>query len=226
MVTVPRQFSGPEHSANGGYVGGMLAEQLGGDCVTVTLRQPPPLDTPLTWERDEQEVRLVTAGGAVVAEATHGAFARDAAPCPPLPEAEAATARFQGYQVHPYSRCFTCGTDRLEGDGFRLFAGPTGDGRTATPWTPHPAFGDLDVPLTWAALDCPGAWTIDLSERTLLLGRMTAEVLRPARAQEPLLSTARYDGEDGRKIYASTALYTRGGELLGRAEQTWISVTA
>ncbi len=31
----------------------------------------------------------------------------------------------------------------------------------------------------------------------------------PPHAHEPLLSTGRFDGEDGRKVYASTALYTR-----------------
>jgi len=30
-------------------------------------------------------------------------------------------------------------------------------------------------------------------------------------------------GEDGRKLYAGTALYTADGELLARARQTWIA---
>jgi hypothetical protein len=225
MVTVPRQFNGPEHSGNGGYVSGMLAAELGTTCVTSTLRQPPPLDTPLTWEHGD-EVRLVTAGGAVIGEATSGALVRDPVPCPTVEEAEAAHAVYGGFREHPFPRCFTCGTARAEGDGLRLFAGPTGDGRTATPWTPHPDLGAFDVPLSWAALDCPGGWAADFTVHDMLLGRMTAEVLRFPVADEPLLATGRFDGKDGRKIYASTALYTREGELLGRAEQTWITLTA
>ena len=31
MVTIPARFNGPEHSGNGGYVGGLLAEQLDTD---------------------------------------------------------------------------------------------------------------------------------------------------------------------------------------------------
>ena len=60
----------------------------------------------------------------------------------------------------------------------------------------------------------------------MVLGRMTAEVLRAPRAGEALLSVGQLNGRDGRKFLTATALYTAGGQLLGRAEQTWIEVPA
>ncbi|MCW2830050.1 MAG: hypothetical protein JWP31_742 [Aeromicrobium sp.] len=228
MVTIPAQFNGPDHSGNGGYVAGMLAAESGGGPVTATLRQPPPLDVALSWERDGDMVRLLTAGGAVVGEAAPGAFVRDAPALPALDQAAAGREAYPGFHLHPFARCFTCGTARDEGDGLRLFAGPIGGDRTAGTWTPHEAFGHedglLDLPTTWAALDCPGGWAADFTQQTMLLGRMTAEVVRRPRAGEPHVAVGQLSGRDGRKFFTDTALYTEGGELLGRAEQVWITV--
>lgn len=230
MVTIPAQFNGPDHSGNGGYVAGLIAREVGAGPVTSTLRIPPPLDVALSFERDGDEVRLLTAGGAVVGSASPGEFAREVPAVPTARQAEAGLADYIGFKHHPFDRCFTCGTARDEGDGLRLFTGPIGDGRTAAPWTPHASFGvddgRLDVPITWAALDCPGGWAADFSAQTMVLGRMTAEVLRAPEAGEPLLSVGELSARDGRKFSTATALYTVDGELLGRAEQIWIEVAA
>lgn len=229
MVTIPAQFNGPEHSGNGGYVAGLLAHEVGTDVpVTSTLKLPPPLDVPLSWERDGDQVRLLTAGGAIVGEAAPGAFAREAPACPSVQQAEQGLANYPGFTHHPFDRCFTCGTDRGEGDGLRLFTGPIGGNRTAAPWTPHAAFGGtdgaLDTPLTWAALDCPGGWAADFTAQTMVLGRMTAQVLRAPKVDENLLSVGELSAHEGRKFITDTALYTLDGELLGRAEQIWIQI--
>lgn len=232
MVTIPGQFNGPLHSGNGGYVAGLIAQELDGPGpVTSTLRIPPPLDVPLSWEHDDTEVRLLTAGGAVVGSASPGTFARDVAPCPTPEEAAAGLAHYPGFEHHPFDHCFTCGTARDEGDGLRLFAGPVdpaAPGLTAAPWTPHDAFGSddgaLDLPVTWAALDCPGGWAADFSRHAMVLGRMTAEVVRRPRAGEACLSVGHLHTQDGRKFLTDTALYTMDGELLGRAEQIWIEI--
>lgn len=230
MVTIPAQFNGPDHSGNGGYVAGLIARELGPGPVTSTLRIPPPLDVALSFERDADDVRLLTAGGAIVGSASPGEFAREAPPAPTAQQAEAGLAGYRGFVHHPFDRCFTCGTARGEGDGLRLFTGPIGDDRTAAPWTPHESFGvddgHLDIPTTWAALDCPGGWAADFSAQTMVLGRMTAEVLRAPRAGEAHLSVGELSARDGRKFMTATALYTADGELLGRAEQIWIEVPA
>lgn len=239
MVTIPARFNGPDHSGNGGYVAGLLAFEHGGAVVTSTLRLPPPLDVALSWERDTSRsdgdlVRLLTAGGAVVGEAVPGSFAHDAPAAPTSGEAAVGLAGYQGWTEHPFDRCFTCGTARDEGDGLRLFTGPIGDGRVAGSWSPHPstagADGVLDVATTWAALDCPGGWAADFTQQTMVLGRMTAEVVRAPRAGEPLVSVGQLRERDGRKFHTATALFAAGdgggttGELLGRAEQVWIQV--
>jgi hypothetical protein len=55
-----------------------------------------------------------------------------------------------------------------------------------------------------------------------LLGRMAADVRELPRVGERCVVVARPDGEEGRKLFAATALYGEDGRLLGRARQTWI----
>ncbi|AWB91356.1 hypothetical protein [Aeromicrobium chenweiae] len=228
MVTIPAQFNGPDHSGNGGYVAGLIAHEVGTGPVTSTLRIPPPLDVPLSWESDGEHVRLLTAGGAVVGEAEPGELVRKVPELPSAADATTGLAAYQGFENHPFDRCFTCGTARGEGDGLRLFTGPFAEGRTAAPWTPHASFADedglLDVPTTWAALDCPGGWAADFTRQAMVLGRMTAEVLRRPRTGESLIATGELSERSGRKFLTSTALYAVDGELLGRAEQVWIEI--
>lgn len=50
-LVIPARFCGPPGTGNGGYVCGRIAAYVDGP-VTVTLRRPPPLATPMTVERD------------------------------------------------------------------------------------------------------------------------------------------------------------------------------
>jgi hypothetical protein len=45
-ITVPHRFRGPSDSGNGGYSCGVIAAHAGNPA-EVTLRRPPPLDTPM-----------------------------------------------------------------------------------------------------------------------------------------------------------------------------------
>jgi hypothetical protein len=51
---------------------------------------------------------------------------------------------------------------------------------------------------------------------------MAADVRELPRVGERCVVVARPDGEEGRKLFAATALYGEDGRLLGRARQTWI----
>jgi len=55
------------------------------------------------------------------------------------------------------------------------------------------------------------------------LGRMTARVLRVPEVGERCAVAAWPLGEDGRKLFAGTALFAEDGELLALAKQTWVT---
>ncbi len=230
MVTIPARFNGPTSSGNGGYCSGLIATQVEHDGPRrSTLRQPPPLDVPLSWERAGDTVRLLTAGGAVVGEGSPGTFDREAPPAPTAEQARAGAAAYPGHTSHPFGRCFTCGPDRDEGDGLRIFSGPVEPGSltTAAPWTPLAGHTDHDgvvpEPVVWAAIDCAGGWTADFTQHPTVLGRMTGQVLRPPRVGEPCVVTGRQAAHEGRTFLTDTALYA-GDELLARSEQVWIEI--
>ena len=219
-VTIDARFNGPPGSANGGYTCGLLAE-LAGEPVEVTLRRPPPLAQPLDVVARDGSLRLLDAD-AVVAEAVP----RDVALAAPEPvdadEAERAAGRYPGFERHAFPTCFVCGPQRAEGDGLRIFAGPVpGRDAFAAPWI---APDDVSPRLVWAALDCPGAIAVGFPDRgETLLGRLAARVDRVPERGERCVVVAWPLGEDGRKLYAGTALFSGAGELLALARATWIS---
>ena len=243
VVTIQARFNGPDRSGNGGYCCGLIASQVEHDGPrSSTLRQPPPLDTPLSWEKHADDlVRLITAGGAVVGESQPGEFVREAPPLPSRDQVAAGEAAYPGHHNHPFGRCFTCGPLRDEGDGLRIFTGPIEPGSTTTAatWVPHPdhaktaganadgtvsdAKGTVPDEIVWAAIDCAGGWTADFTVHPTVLGRMTGQVLRPPATGEPCVVTGRLSAQEGRKFWTDTALYS-GDELLARAEQVWIEI--
>lgn len=230
QAVIEGQFNGPDNSGNGGYVCGMIAEQLtdNGSIRSSMLRKPPPLDVPLVWDRGDGKVSLVQAPDSVIGEATAGSFVGPVLPSPTLEQAEMGLAAYPGFHHHPFDRCFTCGTDRKPGDGLRIFTGPIDESTVAAPWTPHPDFGGpdnrLSVPVMWASLDCPGGWAADFAKQPMVLGKMTAEVFRLPVVNEPCIAVGGLQRIEGRKFFTNTALYSTEGELLGHAEQIWIAI--
>src|SRR5215469_940539 len=67
-LVIPSRFCGPTGSGNGGYVCGRIAAYLD-DPVTVTLRRPPPLDTPMAVERDSISSIRINHSRTLIAEA-------------------------------------------------------------------------------------------------------------------------------------------------------------
>jgi len=230
-ITIERRFRGPPESGNGGYSCGRAATFVDG-VAKVVLRAPPPLETPLAVERADGTVRF-THDGTLVMEAKRGTFDVDPPRTVSLEQARAATAPPEFFTDHVFPYCFVCGPSREEGDGLRIFAGKVaGRDEMATVWTPHDSLAGSDgfvrSEFLWAALDCPTAWTAFESNPTghvIMLGTMIGEVVRGARAGEPIVVTAEARGAEGRKHIAASALYTPDGELVARAETIWIALT-
>jgi hypothetical protein len=217
QIVIERRFRGPTESGNGGYTCGLVARFVDGPA-EVTLRVPPPLDTPLTVERDGQ-VRAYDQG-TLVAEAKP-ASVELVPPEPPSFETAAGAALPDGDQDSPFPECFVCGPHREPDDGLRIFAGPLHDRVVAAPWVPIEGYTGPEF--VWAALDCPGAYACGFGERgVLVLGRLAARVDALPRVGERCVVVAWPLGDEGRKAFAGTALYGEGGRLLGVARATWI----
>jgi hypothetical protein len=206
--------------------------------ITVTLRRPPPLDRSIPVTEDDGVTTAADENGAVAsAQRAEGSLAEvdavDAA------TARAAEASYAGWVTHPFTTCFTCGPDRAEGDGLRIFPGPVDDLdgtlRVAAAWTPHPstaedwhAYDDdhrrASLPVTWAALDCPGGWASDLASNPAVLGRMTARIDTLPLVGEEHVVVGHFRGQEGRKMFTASTLYDSDGRVVATAEHTWITV--
>ena len=216
-IVLPQLYRGPLTSANGGYACGRLAALVDAEEVEVTLRLPPPLDRPLTVEHEGGRAVLLD-GDALVAEARPSAVEVD--PPKPVSVEDAAAARERHVRdwSPDFGECYVCG---LRDDGLEIRVGPVA-GREPLHAAPV-ALREAGPEFVWAAADCPGAYAVGAEGRgDIVLGRMTARIDRVPDVGEECVAIAWPLGEDGRKLYAGTALFTPDGALLALARQTWI----
>jgi hypothetical protein len=236
-IRIDRRFRGPPDSGHGGYTCGVVAARVDGPA-EVTLRRPPPLDTPLAVVADDDGSVRVMDGDALVAE---GALRADdlglASPVRvTIADAEAAGASAHLHrhpEDHPFPTCFVCGPERAPGDGLRIVVGRVGEGDvSAAAWTPTAdlagADGVVQPEFVWAALDCSGgigSWLVDpLEGNPFVLGRFAVRIPGPVRAGAPHAVTGWRVGRDGRKMDAGSAIFTADGELVALARATWIQL--
>jgi hypothetical protein len=211
-VIIDRHFNGPPDSGNGGITSGLLAGTTDFPVAEVTLRMPPPLGVELTV-RDGSLLH----GEDVVATVVPGEVTLQPPPAVPLAVAAAAPSAL-GPHPHPFPTCFVCGTFRT--DGLGLLPGRVSPELVAVPWTP----AESSELMVWAALDCPGGWSVDLPGRPMVLGRMACVIdSLPARGV-PHLVQGWSVGSAGRKVFTGTALYDASGTVLAVAQATWITL--
>lgn len=227
QLVVPSACNGPRASGNGGWTAGALALQqaarLGTDGpIRVRLMLPPPLETPMSVVEDGDGLRLDHAGATVATSAPGAMRLAPAGDWHPVDvqTATEASRHYLGFGAHPFPTCLACGPERDEGDGLRIFPGRLPDRRVAAPWLAHA----VDVPTTWAALDCVGGWSSDIDDRPMVLGQMTAEVLREPEVGATYVVVGTEVEVDGRKTRTRSELYDAEGDLLAHAEHVWIEV--
>lgn len=232
---IARGFNGPRLSGNGGYVGGVIAGRftgvLGGDgTVEITLRAPIPVDRPLSVAR-EGDALMLRDGTALLCEARAGSVADLVPPPVPADWAEVTRRGVTGGSTEDseFHDCIVCGRSRAVGDGLRVFGAPgPAEGRSLSCYVPHAAHADpegrIRPEFVWGTLDCPGAWAAqDPGDwRPALTGQITAKVIDPPKVGERCAVVGWKIGEDGRKLYSGTALYTEQGRLCALGKCTWI----
>lgn len=231
QIFIPQRFNGPPDTGNGGYVAGLIAAEMRKSGVNgpveVSLRAPPPLETPLDLHFAEGACEC-RHGKSVVVTAKH-ADALPGVPAPPSFEiAGKGRDHFPPVEDHAFPGCFVCGPARTQ-DGLCIFTGrPHGFDGVTDVWTPDADYADeaglVREEVLWAALDCPGAFAVGFRERPMVLGRIKGQVARRPEAGTPLIVAAWHLYDDGRKHGAASALFTPDGELLAQTEQLWIEL--
>ena len=193
---------------------------------------PPPLDTPLLIEKQDGGAIVATHDGKIVIEARPTTIDAVVPHAVSLADAEKAATDYEGFDNHAFPACFVCGPDRAEGDGLRIFPGALGDdGTCAAPWTPPASVANADgvvrPEVVWAALDCPTGWATyyaapegDLA----LLGRLAAHVLKPVEAEKTYVCAAWAGGSEGRKHFATGAVFSTEGTLLAVSRAVWVEL--
>ena len=226
-LVIPSRFNGPPGSGNGGYACGVFASVVAGDA-EVTLRSPPPLETPLAATEVDGAINI-TDGETLVAEVRSVEFDLDVPTAPSVTQADEARRSYLGYRRHEFPTCFTCGTERS--DGLGVHPGPVvGTGVVASLWQADESLptedGHLRPEIVWAALDCPGAWATMREDTSdpVVLGRMAAHLVAPIPIGATLVSYGWQMGSEGRKAYAGTAVADERGRVLGYARQVWIAI--
>lgn len=222
LVIDPR-YDGPPGSGNGGWACGLIAAALpaAARVPEVTLRRPPPLGTVLTVEQGPDVLAVFDPARRIVATAT--SRADDIPPVSPPAPSELSAAAAPVHGTHHYPSCYVCGPQRP--DGLRIAPVRLAGGRTAAVFAPPAATGaDLAVTV-WAALDCPGGWTVIEPGPPWVLGRLAVAVDRLPGTGEPCLLAGQALRRQGRKALVRTTLYGADRAVLARSEATWIALT-
>jgi hypothetical protein len=230
-VTIPGRFNGPPASANGGYTCGLVAGLVGTEEVSVSLRLPPPVETPLRVVRDGDGVELRD-DDALVAEGAPAQLLLDVPDAISPDEAGAASRawRDRWCDPHPFPTCFVCGPAREPGDGMRVFPGELGDGMFAADWTPDESLDDgtghVRPECVWAALDCPTSAPVAnfATGPAMVLARLTARLGCSVNVGEPHAILAWPLAVDGRKRTAACALFDSAGRLMCASQALWIEL--
>lgn len=228
-VYIAKRFCGPPHSGNGGYSCGVVANQTN-YLTEVTLRKPPPLDKDLQVFLEADQVGLMD-GETMIASAKPGTLELEVPAPLTFEQAVAAEKNFVAYGGnHVFPTCFVCGPLREKGDALHIFAGKVdGSDQYAASWIPDASLTNEDglvaEEFLWAAMDCPGYFSL-VGNKTIsmVLGRMTAEIIKRPKAGEQCIVTAWSIGHEGKKHYSGTAVFNEQGELCSKAKAIWIDV--
>ena len=229
-VVIDPRFQGIPQIALGGYVGGLRAGGLTG--AEAVFRRPVPLGRRLRVEElDGQETALLDGPDLLVKVRPSRVDVR-VPPTVTFDESEAARRAYPGFSRHPFPNCFTCGPERGESDGLRIFAGPVaGREIVASPWTPNQslAAGSAGVAgeYLWSALDCPSIWAvvmqepIDSSQRGAS-GRLAVHQTAPVMPREPHIVMGWAIGRDERTRTGGAAILSATGEMCAVARHTLV----
>lgn len=224
-VVVDDRFCGIAGRGQGGYLGGLVAGHSS-DAVQIDFRNAIPLATPLTIVERRQVLQLVD-GDRVIVERRSGSSPTRMPDAVDPRDAHAARSLAETNMPEFVGSCFSCGT---RPDSLRVHAGPTGDGRFATPFVP-PAWtapdGVVEPPFVWAPLDCASGWALSWEPPHAMAVTATLTIQTHRRVLPGVEYTVVADTEPewrGRRRHAWSAMYSAAGDLVAASESLWVKL--
>lgn len=118
----------------------------------------------------------------------------------------------------------------------RIFSGPVTESEVlAAPWLPDASLtaetGRVRTEFLWAALDCPAGWAaVNLKNALypdapyILLGRFVAEIKEGLKPGQNCVTIGWPIGNDGRKLFSGSGIFSESGDLLAAGRATWIAI--
>lgn len=223
-IRIDRKFQGPRGYANGGYVAGMLGKRLGGEGSSVRLHRPVPLDTALEIVTNVDGVEL-RQGVDTIATGWHEHKAIPTATFVPIDEA--ISARTPELTADLFDGCFVCA--QPSPDGLGVEPKQLDDGRFVAIWEPgrsrHIRGEVVSDQFLRAALDCPGGYAALTANRTLAVtGSLASEVRWLPHSDSRLIVVGESTYAEGRKLGATTTVFTADGEVVATGSAVWIAL--
>lgn len=226
-VVVDQRFCGPSDSGNGGYTAGLMASHLPFS-PEITLRKPPPLNRPLRLFVDGESARLMDEDTLIAEAEKAEPFTLDIPEPVPFTEAESAAKNFYGFEHSPFPNCFVCGHLRKAGEGLKIHPGRVGEQVVAAPWIPFAELestdGMVQEKFIWAALDCPGAWSLIDHDQVVVLGRIKANIIKPIKIGDECVVLGWVIKQEGRKNWTGTSVFNSDKKICAYAKAIWISI--
>jgi hypothetical protein len=228
QLLIDDRLSGIPEVAHGGYVSGLIAQEIEGATAEIRLRRPVPTGRHLSLDRNGGGRAELRDGEVTLADGSAANLALAAPGSVTALQAAAAADRFPGFTAHPFPHCLACGPDHPE--GLHIFPGPVAGRRlVAATWVPPDALADdaghVTAPFVWAALDCPQLWALIVHAPAQTTDRVVtaalgARVERPVLAGEPHVVIGWPIGRRQGRWLAGAAVFGPRGELCAIGRQT------
>lgn len=232
-IVIPGWSQGRTGMGQGGWSSAAFEGAIG-QPVSISLKAPIPLDTPLDVTETGEGWRLAN-GDDVIMTAAPVTFTYASTEPVSVDDAADARSRFPcaNEADHPAPGCYSCG---LQAESMQVHPGPLADGtgRFATDWTPPASVcgpdGIVDTNTVWASLDCISGFYVGHHpiRREALTVQYSVEIVEPLRAGEKYVIVAwdgRWtDGWDGRKRGAASAVFDADGSLMARSDSFWVAL--
>ncbi|OUS12301.1 hypothetical protein A9Q89_06585 [Gammaproteobacteria bacterium 53_120_T64] len=245
-MSIDSLYNGPVNCGNGGYISGLLASFIAGDA-EIRINAAFPVETPLQVENSDDGIGVYL-DDTLLGSARRIALALHIPTPPDLDSAQAASQRFDFIHSSSVQGCYVCSPARASDQGLRVFCGAldtvveagshneratlTGQNIVAALWRPAGSLcndqGSVDNIYIWSALDCPGAYAINVAEPDAglqLLGTCSGSIKMPLSPNHDyIISSWKISPNSGRKRFMGVAIHNTAGELMACAKQIWIDV--